>query len=160
MNSIANAVADAFAGQIAKTSARRAELLAPLLAKGEQLIGFQEGEIQAPFVVRLIPVIGDLFGKAKHYLIAVTSGRVLIVQLARSFTGQESIRETIASVPLEHVERFVPGEGAITSSLTVEAAGGQRWSYTNMLRSAPAMLCDSLADAQGRRKTGGLSPSK
>ncbi|HEV3259097.1 MAG TPA: hypothetical protein VG013_19650 [Gemmataceae bacterium] len=106
------------------------------LMRGEKVVAFQLGETKAPFLIRIIPVIGALFGRAKIYLIATTDRRILIIRLSRSLTKGHQFKELTASVPFSELDGVEPSTGMLTSSITIRTKAGQAYHFVDMLKSA------------------------
>ena len=104
--------------------------------QGEKLVAFQLGETKPPFIIRIIPVIGTLFGRAKIFLLAATDRRILIIRLSRSLTKGHQFKELTASIPFSQLDGVEPSTGMLTSSITIRTREGQAYHFVDMLKSA------------------------
>jgi len=127
-------------------------IIASRLKPGEKLVAFQLGETKPPFIIRIIPVIGALFGQAKIYLLAATDRRILILRLSRSLTKGHQFKEVTASIPLSELSGVEPSTGMLTSSITMRTKGGEAYHFVDMLKSAAEAFTRDVGRAAGTSK--------
>jgi hypothetical protein len=130
--SVGQAVGEAFE----RNRRHHESIVASQVVPGEKIITFQEGETRAPFLIRIIPVIGQLLGRAKSYLLAITDRRILILRLSKSLTKGRQFKELTASIPFSELDRVEPSTGVLTSSIRIRTKGGQVYHFVNLLKSA------------------------
>jgi len=120
-------------------------IAASQLMAREKLVAFQLGETKPPFIIRIIPVIGALFGRAKIYLMAATDRRILIIRLGRSLTKGHQFKELTASIRFSELAGVEPSTGMLTSSVTIRTTGGQSYHFVDMLKSAAVAFARDVA---------------
>lgn len=123
------------------------DLVRSHLEPGEILFCVEQVERRAPFLIRVIPIIGDLakFG-ARHLLISVTDSRVLVLQLGVSRL-KPVVKREVASIPLEDLKEVVPKKGLLTSSLKLVTRTGKKFRYPDLLKSAADRLAGHIHDS-------------
>lgn len=116
------------------------------LESSEKLFGFQMGQQRMPFLMRILPLMPDLLTRPKHFALAVTNHRLLIVRLKQGlykFKGSVAA----ASIPLDDFAEFATRG----SSVIVKTRSGKNFKYSSLSTSDVRSLQGSVARA---RQTG------
>jgi hypothetical protein len=133
---IRDTVGQAIGGVIERNRQRYEDIIASQLRPGENIVAFQDAQTKAPFLIRILPYIGDLFGGPTNYLLAITDRRILIIRFGTSLMKAWHLKELTASIPYPELAEIEPCPGMLTSSITIRTRAGQTYRFVNMLRSA------------------------
>lgn len=125
---IQTAIVNALEERHEKNVAKYHEIAADQLVDGEQLIGAYPAESCPPFVLRIMPYVGGFF-RRKHYLLAVTDRRVLIIRLRSPFLmSPPAFWRVDASIPLHQLGRV----GSNGTGVDVASRAGTVYSFNDM----------------------------
>ena len=130
------------------------DLVRPHLNEDEVLFCIEETEKKAPFLIRIVPVVGDVAELLiKHILIAVTDKRVLVLQLG-SKSHQPMVKRIAQSIPHTELKEVVPKRGILTSSLRLVTHDGRQCHFRDLLRSAAHRLSDNICESLRKQVCG------
>lgn len=128
------------------------KLVQSYLESNEVLLCVEKTEQLAPFLIRIIPVVGDLAKIGiKHLLIAVTDSRVIVLQLGTS-RFKPIVKREVFSIPVKQLDEVVPRRGMFTSSLKLVTHQGKKYQYNNLLKSAAHRLANHIIESLQKQK--------
>jgi len=128
------ALASAVARSIASTIQRvRFEAF---LEPDESVVGVFDAETRPPFILRILPIVPDLFVRAKKYCLVVTPHRLIIVAMTNPLNKfkSPSPQSTHLSVPWADIAAIEPRKHLLTSSISIRTRSGEVHRFSSMLR--------------------------
>lgn len=124
------------------------ELVRPHLHEDEVLLCVEQTDRKAPFLIRVLPVVGDLAELTiKRLIIAVTDRRLLVLQLG-SKKHQPVVKRVVDSVPHTELRKVSPKRGLLTSSIRIETDDGRKMHFRDLLKSAADRLSQNILKSQ------------
>jgi hypothetical protein len=135
--SIQQAIAEGYAQILAEGRENNRRIVEEHLDGGETLLAFYRAKKSIPFLLKVLPFkIGEILERIleKHFVIAITDRRLLVVQELQTFLMQKTRgSRLLAGILLGGVESIVPDAGLFKSSLTIRSKDGRTFSY-NMIQ--------------------------
>jgi len=142
---------DALASAVAKsiTSTIQRVRFQAFLDADETVIGAFDAETRPPLIVRVLPIVPDLFFRAKKYCLVATPQRLLVVAMTNPLNKfkSPSPKSMHLAVPWADVAAIEPRRHLLTSSVSVRTRTGDVHRFSSMLRGDAERLAAAAQQA-------------